>query len=145
MTQRIFGMSKFDQHCACNPQISAQQISALKSFCDDLVGLVSKNFEAYIRGTSIKKPILRRKEKEFSNKENNVPISIFKQSYTSNAKINNYPTSKAFYQTKEKNLINPKKQLGTTPDERLFFRIPEDSLLRTYTGYAVQTFIKEKL
>ena len=108
-----------DQHCACNSHMSAQQTNALKSFCDDLVGLASKHFEAYIRGTSPQKPLPHGQEKESASKSNNAPTSNSKHSYASIVKSNKNTIPKTFIETKKKNPASSQRQHETTPDERL--------------------------
>ncbi|POS86470.1 hypothetical protein EPUL_001325, partial [Erysiphe pulchra] len=59
-----------DQHCASNTHMSVRQANALKVFCDELVELASRNFEAYIRGISTQKPIPREQNKDNAAKNN---------------------------------------------------------------------------
>ncbi|POS82098.1 hypothetical protein EPUL_006367, partial [Erysiphe pulchra] len=134
-----------DQHCASNPHMSVRQANALKVFCDELVELASRHFEAYVRGISTQKPIPREQNKDKAAKNNTVLATNFKQSYASITKRDNITKPKAILQTKKKNPTSLQKQIINTQDERLFLRLPENSTLLTYTGYAVQTLIKAKL
>ncbi|RKF84215.1 reverse transcriptase [Golovinomyces cichoracearum] len=70
------------------------------------------------------------------------PTSL-SQSYASTAKIG-HSNSKSKVETTIKTAEKPKNP-DNKPEDRFFLRLPQDSSLRPYSGYALQNYIKSRL
>ena len=100
--------------------------------------MVSKHFEAYVQGVAPPKA-------KPSSPHSTKPDS---KSYSSAARrgVSISPTSHTTRPTLTgKNIQGTKTHKAVKSDDRLFVRLPNDSALRDYSGYALQALLKTRL